>query len=228
MAFGSTAGPLVDAIHNQALLTYKVLPVSIGPVHTSILIPPLLAVAYLMLGSILPKLSKAIVGPRTLSGNVSADTRDAESTSRRGRTAGLAVASTVAIIKASELLLLSSVPSEISFAILLTACICQWLALDGAWSSLALALVAAIGGPLAELPLMALGCWSYDAPDYFPLQYLLGADYGPNGLPGSTWAGLNLITAPCYFAVTTDAIALGRWFRAVPVTLTEAELTANK
>ena len=66
-----------------------------------------------------------------------------------------------------------------------------------------------------ELPLMSIGCWSYLSPDYFPLQPLLGADFGISGAAGSAWAGLNYVTAPCYFAVTTDAIALGRWFAAV-------------
>ena len=41
------------------------------------------------------------------------------------------------------------------------------------------------------------------APDYFPFAQWIGEGYG-----------LNFITAPCYFAVTTDAIALGRWLAA--------------
>ena len=61
------------------------------------------------------------------------------------------------------------------------------------------------GGPLAELPIMAAGAWHYVSPDYFPLA-ALGVD------PAVGWSGLASITAPCYFAVTTDAIALGRWF----------------
>lgn len=90
-----------------------------------------------------------------------------------------------------------------------TPVLAEWRCLDGTWSSLALALIVAVGGPLAELPFLYAGAWHYTAPDYFPLS-LLGADAL---LGGSTdaWAGLNWITAPCYFAVTTDAIALGRW-----------------
>ena len=74
----------------------------------------------------------------------------------------------------------------------------------GAWASLALALLAGVGGPLCELPIMELGAWHYIAPDYFPLRTILGDG-------SDAWAGLAGVTGPCYFAVTTDAIALGRW-----------------
>lgn len=47
------------------------------------------------------------------------------------------------------------------------------------------------------------GCWHYLAPDYFPLHSL-----GINDAVG----GLSALTGPCYFAVTTDSIALGKWF----------------
>ena len=86
-------------------------------------------------------------------------------------------------------------------------CALQWRLLDGSRASLALALLAAVGGPLAELPLMKLGAWHYLTPDYWPLA---AWSCGPG--TGNEWAGLSAITGPCYFAVTTDAIALGRWF----------------
>ena len=114
--------------------------------------------------------------------------------------AALAVTSTLYIIKASALLAVAA-PPRVALALLCGCCALQWALLDGA-SSLALALLASVGGPLAELPLIALGAWHYlpEASDYFPL----GA--------GVSWAALSAITAPCYFAVTTDAIALGRFF----------------
>ena len=54
---------------------------------------------------------------------------------------------------------------------------------------------------------MKLGAWHYLTPDYWPLA---AWSCGPG--TGNEWAGLSAITGPCYFAVTTDAIALGRWF----------------
>ena len=90
-------------------------------------------------------------------------------------------------------------PPPAALLLLFALCLAQWRTLDGTLSSVLLAAAAAVAGPLAELPIMYLGCWHYTAPDYFPLIT-------------DAWAGLNVITAPCYFAVTTDAIALGRWF----------------
>ena len=101
----------------------------------------------------------------------------------------------------SELLTLSALPALGSLALLLACCLLQWAVLDGALASLLLAIVVAIGGPLAEIPFMQLGCWHYISPDYFPLASWLGDGIG----------GLSSLTGPCYFAVTTDAIALGRW-----------------
>ena len=195
--FGATAGPLVDAVHNQALLTYDFLPLSLGPVQTSWLVPPLLAVAYVLLGLVFPAVSDSIFGV----GRIALDNRPLLQPRQR---AGLAVLSTLAIIKTSEVLVSSTLSTSSSVALLCAACAAQWVLLDGSYSSLALSLLAAWGGPLAELPLLKAGCWHYLAPDYFPLDGI-----GQLG-PGS-WAGLNSITAPCYAAVTNDAIALGRW-----------------
>ena len=197
-AFGSTAGPLVDSVHNQCLLKYDVLPIEIPcgiwNAQTSLLIPPLLALTYALLGAVLPAACEFVVGSgRTLE-------PPAGSLSPRAR-AALAVASTIGIIKLSELLTLSALPALGSLALLLACCLLQWAVLDGALASLLLAIVVAIGGPLAEIPFMQLGCWHYISPDYFPLASWLGDGIG----------GLSSLTGPCYFAVTTDAIALGRW-----------------
>jgi len=201
---GAIVGPAVDAVHNQALLSYDVLPISVdlgfSVAKTSLLIPPLLALAYAVLGGLLPPLAMALVGG-------SSPLRGAP-----GPTAALAVSSTVAIIKLSELLQLAELPPPAALFLLAVPCVMQWRLLDGSRASLALALLAAVGGPLAELPLMKLGTWHYLVPDYWPLA---AWSLGPGS--GNEWAGLSAITGPCYFAVTTDAIALGRWFGSEPV-----------
>ena len=121
--------------------------------------------------------------------------------------AGLAVASTCLIIKSSELLLTAGWTGPGALPVLMTLALLQWAALDGRPFALALALLAAVGGPLCELPLMWTGAWHYTAPDYWPL-----AAFGFGPTSGALWAGLSMTTGPCYFAVTTDAIALGRLF----------------
>ncbi|CAJ1381546.1 unnamed protein product [Effrenium voratum] len=201
---GALLGPWVDAIHNQALLSYDLLPVSValplGVARSSLLVPPLLALAYALLGAVLPSALAALV-PR----------KPREPREPRKPLvplpplprALLAVASTCFIIKSSELL--SHFDSYLAWPVLASLALLQWACLDGRLSSLFLALLAGLCGPLAELPVMWLGAWHYTAPDYWPLAVL---GFGP-GVP---WAGLSILTGPCYFAVTTDAIALGRLF----------------
>lgn len=194
--FGGACGPLVDAVHNQVLLAYDVLPLAVADVRTSWLIPPLLALTYALLGGVLADGARAVLGDAT----VVASPLQRLPARRR---ALLAVATTLVIIKASELLSLSSLPASGSSLLLLAACALQWAALDGGLATMALALLVGVGGPLAELPFLKLGAWHYLSPDYFPLE--------PWGLGPASWAGLSGITGPCYVAVTTDAVALGRW-----------------
>jgi hypothetical protein len=206
-AVGAIVGPAVDAVHNQALLAYDVLPVSfslplgLGVAKSSWLIPPLLGPAYAILGALLPFAAERAVGRGHID---SSESRLPMTVQPRVR-AALAVGSSIVILKISEILVLSAAPMGASLALLSAACALQWATLDGSWASLALALTAAVGGPLAELPLMKLGCWHYLSPDYFPLHAIDGGSL-------DSWSGLSRITAPCYFAVCTDAIALGRWF----------------
>ena len=178
---------------------YDVLPVTLnlglGFAKTSLLVPPLLALAYALLGSLLPQLLEAIGGTEAVG-------RLPLLRPQPVLRAVLAVASTCFIIKISELLVTSDGPSALLLLSLLA--LFQWAALDGRRSSLTLALLAGLLGPLAELPLISLGAWHYTQPDYWPLTWL--------GLGPGTWAALSMVTGPCYFAVTTDAIALGRLF----------------
>jgi hypothetical protein len=77
-------------------------------------------------------------------------------------------------------------------------------------TTLLVASLAAVGGPLAELPFLSLGWWEYyDSPAlYYPLAEIPAAE------PFAT-LGIHSLTGPCYFAVTMDAIALARWFAAM-------------
>ena len=84
---GSTVGPIVDSLHNQCLLEYHVLPINIAsPVlslsssssslpppppppafifSSSWTVPPLLGVAYIVLGAVLPRLIEKILATVT-------------------------------------------------------------------------------------------------------------------------------------------------------------------
>ncbi|KAJ1457767.1 hypothetical protein M885DRAFT_562690 [Pelagophyceae sp. CCMP2097] len=190
-AVGGIVGPCVDAVHNGVLLAYDAFPVDLPfGGKTSLLIPPLLAAAYVVLGVAAPAAARRLVG----------EARFVEPRLRRAdATAAAAFASTVAIIKLSEVLC----AEPLGLPLLALLALLQWALLDGTAATLAVALAAAVCGPVAELPLIVAGCWHYVSPDYFPFD----------GLPG-----LAAITGPCYAAVATDAGAIARSFaqRAAP------------
>jgi hypothetical protein len=208
---GAVVGTACDALHNQAILSYDLLPVRIdlgvGVACTSLIVPPLLALAYVVIGDLFPRLARRVVcgGQPAL--------RDLSSRQR----ALLAVLSTACIIRASEALATTAAPDDAlgSTSFLYGLALLEWLVLDGSWATLVLAVVVSVGGPLAELPFLFSGAWHYLEPNAFPLE-LVGVlpSAAVGAAPaGGTWDGLDTLTGPCYFAVCTDSVALGSWFR---------------
>lgn len=264
-ATGCTIGPLVDSLHNQCLLKYNVLPISLAWPDTttttslpllqllphwnefdyyfcsSWTVPPLLGIAYVVLGGVLPRIFEALLQATTGTDKkdsfVSTPTLTATNDLRQR--AWIAVITTALIIKLSEYLELhpyvltdglfgaTTAPADAHLAVLLVAAMAQWAFLDGTLVALLVATLTSIGGPLSELPFVGHGIWEYlpSAGDYLPLQGLADASslsslsssplmsYLLGRLDYSSLA-LSTITGPCYFAVTMDAIALGRWFDA--------------
>lgn len=214
---GSIVGPIVDSIHNQCLLEYhkgKIeIPVDFTEpgfvIESSLFIPPLLALAYVVLGRILPKLISSIFPMESESNQIK----------NLKAKAVLAISSTAIIVKLSEYLQTHDVSrwthsvtpisaGEINLVIMVFASILQWAVLDRTIVSLITATIVFIGGPLSELPFIANDFWVYitDAADYFPLRHV-------NFIPEDIQClALSSITGPCYFAVTMDAIALARYF----------------
>jgi hypothetical protein len=244
---GFTVGPIVDSLHNQCLLKYDILPISIvwpqqienilpPPLVVSIqqypylfcsswTVPPLLGIAYVVLGGFLPRIFEALlvrIDPDSSPDNKrkqEGNNVDAEKLKNR---ALLAVITTAFIIKLSEYL--ETHPTAIlggestGVGLLLVAALMQWAILDGTIVALLAATVTSIGGPLSELPFVAHGVWEYldSAADYLPLQNLPPGNQMLEVVLNQDYRNLALshITGPCYFAVAMDAIALGRWFDA--------------
>ncbi len=236
-AAGFTVGPVVDSLHNQCLLRYHTLPISLTWPTESIAqfsdypfffcsswtVPPLLGIAYVILGGLLPRLFENL---SSLAGRRD-DQKYSSSSSLRNK-AWIAVTTTAAIIKLSEFLethpdatngwmeSIAGGPAVAHVLVMMTAALIQWALLDGSFIALLVASITAIGGPLSELPFVAHGVWEYlpTASDYFPLADLpLSLDSIATSTLGESYRdlGLSSITGPCYFAVTMDAIALGRW-----------------
>ena len=268
-ATGFTVGPIVDSLHNQCLLRYDVLPISLEwPASlqqnpnilgesvvenypyffcSSWIVPPLLGFAYVVLGGLLPRILESILESlqnqkqqiKYPPGSLVTESSSLSPSSQQLRTrAVLAVTTTAMIIKLSEFLethpgVFDSYeePASLSLLVMIMASVSQWALLDRSIVALLVATATAIGGPLAELPFVGHGVWTYieQAADYFPLQNLsptvltttdafdtnnLVLQIFQQLLGTSNYQDLALssITGPCYFAVAMDAIALGRWF----------------
>lgn len=216
---GALVGPLVDGLHNQCLLEYHRAPISWSmsddapPLFcTSLWVPPLLGFAYVMLGGVLPRLLTTAITATTNDWPTTRPYTNEILTLRNK--AWIAVATTALFIKVSEILETQSLFSaNVHVEILLCLALLQWAWLDGTLVALLLATITSIGGPWSELPFVAVDVWEYLSPDTFPLSYLPSWIIDPNS--SAAHLGLNSITGPCYFAVTMDAIALGRWYDSV-------------
>ena len=239
-ATGFVVGPLVDSLHNQCLLKYDVAPItlpsslssSVDPLlASSWVVPPLLAFAYIVLGYILPRIIEFLPIPKEdrLDEDDFNENNEGRNTQQLRNKALLAVSSTAAIIKLSEVLqthatfqlgaIVLNMDAGMKLQLMALADACQWVILDRTPAALIAATVTAFGGPLSELPFVSAGFWEYipQAADYTPLamiqpggavEGLLSSAFGENYRDLT----LSSITGPCYFAVTLDAIALARYF----------------
>jgi hypothetical protein len=275
---GSTIGPIIDGLHNQCLLQYKVAPIIVDVPHwlsstnsgvstlttnsyfephlfaSSWCVPPLLGIAYIVLGGVLPRILQniiTIVRDKVSTTTTTSTTRSDSTTKTKpiekppsslilGFKAILAVLSTAMIILFSQYLILhpnesnygiidntavfeSSDKLEQHLLILMTAAITQWAYLDGTLVAFLTASMTSVFGPLSELPFIAHHIWEYipDAGDiYLPLQSIESTSIPGQFLQGTLGdeyasLALNGVTGPCYFAVTMDAIAIGRFFTSI-------------
>lgn len=185
--------------------------------------------------SILPSTSNQKLKEKSSTTFSSIQSPSSYSSSRQLRTrAILAVTTTAMIIKLSEFLEThpgifdnyqvlhnQMEPASLSLLVMTLSAIFQWALLDRSIAALLVATAAAIGGPVTELPFVGHGIWTYteQAANYFPLQsvtidnsLILQISQILLGTSNYQDLALSSITGPCYFAVTMDAIALGRWF----------------
>lgn len=167
-----------------------------------------------VLGAALPWVLCTFVLPEGLRGARVVDIlRGAED----GPRAAAAVAATAGIVALSVPLHGWS-DQGLATAVLWVAALGEWACLDGSVSTLLGGAMAGVLGPIAEIPLIGIGCWHYLQPDYFPLLAVVehgGA--GGSGMEGeavrSSWSeiGIEGVTGPCYFAVCADSMAVYRY-----------------
>jgi hypothetical protein len=171
---GATAGTVLDAIHsNVSLQRYEQFPISLGPIHTSLVVPPLLSLFYLTVGLLFltsdhllqeehkqrPKLETVLQGFLIL---------------------GLE-------LELSASLYAAAVPYGLISVILATAFLFNWAFFDRTKQGLAIAILCGLVAPIAELGLNRavelssshlnipqLPLWTYDSADFYPIVGLDG------------------------------------------------------
>lgn len=199
------------------------------------MVPPLLGIAYVVLGYIIPRVIELVLNWQAVPVDVVDGDGDGYDDNvvhdkELQNKAVSAVASTALIIKLSEVLQTHNtinwwghpimLDSKLNLILMAASDAAQWAILDRTPVACLAAIIVAFGGPLAELPFVANGFWHYlpQSSDYLPLSgdlFQAGsiANRIATNLLGERYSDLALssITGPCYFAVTMDAIALSRY-----------------
>eukprot|EP00873_Tetraselmis_striata_P046664 jgi/Tetstr1/466928/TSEL_011382.t1 len=185
---GATLGPLLDGIHGTVqLLHYDTLPVNLGGLHSSLVVPPLLGAFYAVVGA-LTNLAD------TLLQESDPATRDCLQRCQSPGQVALSIGIVAALLELSALLYKSGLPYGTLSVVLAAGGAAHWAALDRTRQGLALCALCAVAAPLNELLIINwLGWWQYGAPD------VLGAGGFPSWVP---W---------CYFFYTPSVLSLARW-----------------
>lgn len=157
---GCVSGPLLDSIHSRVRLQiYDSLPIDVLSFHSSVWVAPLLGAFYVVLGILHPVLDVRFEGSQTPKlRNIS-----------WGKVA-LGVGTLAALLQTSAVLYENDTPYLAIHVVLAILSAGNWWVFDRSKQGLLLALVCALGAPIAELPILNwFGWWHYTRPDFLGL-----------------------------------------------------------
>jgi len=212
-AAGAILGPLLDGIHSSVgLQIYDLYPVDIldNHLHTSLLVPPLLASFYVVLSSL------DAAAEQTLAEQTPADQTPTPPPPALGNNVAACYASLAAGLALSASLhsVGTAPPAAIAACLALFAAGNWWL-FDRSGRGLALALLCALVAPLAEAELMArFGAWHYPRADVSVPVLFSGAFLPAGASPLPPAVGFVSWVPLCYFFYAPSVLLLGRKLRA--------------
>lgn len=135
-------------------------PITMGGLHTSLLVPPLLGTLYVVLALLAVAADSLSPGPATAAAQQRAS--DSSSVAFLALNFG-ALAASLAL---SADLYNSQQPSTVIFGVLAAVTALNWVVFDRTKQGLALAALCGLGAPAAEVVLMVLThCWHYPRAD---------------------------------------------------------------
>ncbi|GLC33771.1 hypothetical protein PLESTB_000113700 [Pleodorina starrii] len=155
---GALTGTLLDGIHSRMRLqVYDTAPIVLGGLKTSLAVPPLLALFYVVLGSLHPLMDNL---------NPSPETTAVRSRCNDVGFVALAFGVLAALLQLSATLYDNGVPYWQIHLILGSAALLNWRLFDGTRQGILLALLCGLGAPAAELLLLqVVPLWHYPRAD---------------------------------------------------------------
>lgn len=159
LATGAITGTLLDGIHSRTgLQVYDMFALELGPLKTSLVVPPLLAAFYIVMGTLF-----------AVADNLNADDPTTQSVRERCRSSDYVAVSVVALAAALQLsavMYSNDVPYNQMLAVLAAVSALMWRVFDGTSQGLALALFCAVAAPASELVILHfIPLWHYSRPD---------------------------------------------------------------
>lgn len=159
-ASGFLTGPLLDGIHSRVgLQVYDLYPIVIGGLQTSLLVPPVLGLFYVVLGLLYLLLDNRVPGQQTTQARARAEDV--------GKVA-MSFGALALMLQLSAILYSAEVPYWQVHLVLAAVGLTNWRMFDYTAQGLVLALVCGVGAPLCELVLLGnWDLWHYPQADMF-------------------------------------------------------------